>query len=67
MKILNADRSELMEVIKLEREGSNLVISGTIMEALPIRCILTPTQARSAVRLLGIRLALFVLTMLFRS
>jgi hypothetical protein len=67
MKIFNADHSELMEVVALKRDGKNLVISGNIMGSLPIRCILTPTEARSAFKLMSGRLMFFILSMLLRS
>ena len=67
MKLFSADNSVLMEVSRLERDGNNLVIVGSIMGALPVRAILTPTETRSALGLLNFRLKLFLLTLLFRS
>lgn len=67
MKLLNPDGSVLMEVSRFEREGSNLVIKGSIMGAMPVRAVLTPTETRGAVRLLGFKLLIFAFTLLFRS
>jgi hypothetical protein len=67
MKLFSPDHSVLMEVSRLEREGNNLVITGSIMGAMPIRAILTPTETRGALGLLSFRLKLFLFTMLFRS
>lgn len=67
MQIYNADGSTLMQVTSLDRRGNNLIINGTIMEAMPVRCILTPSQARSGLKLLRFRLLAFLLTFLLRS
>ena len=67
MKLLNRDHSMLMEVTRFEREGSTLVIRGTIMGAMPVQAVLTPTETRSALRQLGLRGLWFVFTLLFRS
>ncbi len=67
MKLLSPDNSVLMEVSRLEREGNHLVIIGSIMGAMPIRAILTPTETRSGFGLMSFRLKLFVFSLLFRS
>ena len=67
MKLFNPDRSTLMEVTSLRRDGSNLVVSGNIMGAMPVTCILTPSEARSALGQLGFKGMLFMITLLFRS
>jgi hypothetical protein len=67
MKLLNADHSVLMEVTRFERDGNNLVIKGSIMGAMPVHAVLTPTETRTALGQLGFRLLLFVFTLLFRS
>lgn len=67
MNLNNPDGSVLMQVTRLERSGSNLVIKGNIMGAMPVHAVLTPGEARSALRLLGFRLLLFTLSLLFRS
>ena len=67
MKLLNPDNSVLMEVTRFERQGSSLVIKGSILGAMPVHAVLTPTETRGALKLLGLRLLLFVVSMLFRS
>lgn len=67
MKLLNRDHSMLMDIAKFERHGSNLVIRGTIMGAMPVQAVLTPTETRSALRQLGFRGLLFLFSLLFRS
>lgn len=67
MKLLNRDHSLLMDVSRFEREGSTLVVRGTIMGAMPVQAILTPSEARSALRQLGFRGLIFFVSLLFRS
>lgn len=67
MKVFNTDHSELMDVVTLEREGNNLIVCGNIMQSMPIRCVVTPSEVRGAFKLVGFRLFLFLLTMPFRS
>ena len=67
MNLLNPDGSVLMEVTRFERDGSRLVIRGSIMGAMPVHAVLTPTEARGALKLLGFRLLVFLVTLLFRS
>jgi hypothetical protein len=64
--IFGADKSRLMEVQKLWREGSNLVFKGKIMGAMPVTAVVKPSQARALVKLLNWRTRLFLLTLLFR-
>lgn len=66
MKLYNLDKSTLMDVSSLTRDGDNLVVKGTILGSMPITCMLTPAEARSAIRLLSPRLVLFLLTFLLR-
>lgn len=67
MNVYNVDGSTLMQITSLDRKGNDLVINGTIMESMPIRCVLTPTQARKGLGLIKMRLAFFLMTILFRS
>ncbi len=67
MKLYASDNSDLMEVLKVTRDGSNLVVEGTIMGAMPIRAIIKPAEVRGAVRLIGLKNLWFAFTMLFRS
>jgi hypothetical protein len=42
------------------------LIEGRIMGALPVRAVLTPDQARAALKLIDTKTFLFLLTILFR-
>lgn len=66
MQLRTTDNESLMDVRALAQEGDNLVIEGRIMGALPIRAVLTPDQARAALKLLDFKTVLFLLTILFR-
>lgn len=67
MKLYNLDRSTLMEVASLKRDGNNIVIKGTILGTMPVTCMLTPAEGRALFKLLSPKLILFMLTFLFRS
>ena len=66
MKIYSADGSELMEVSTLERDGNQLLIKGKVFGSMPMTAKLKPEEARKGLKLLSFRLALFLLTLLFR-
>jgi hypothetical protein len=66
MKIYGADDREMMHITALEREGGQLVIRGKIFGALPLTAKLRPEEARAAFKLLNLRTALFLLTLIFR-
>jgi hypothetical protein len=66
MILYSPDNSALMEVLSIERSGDELVIKGKVFGTMPITARLTPQQARSGMKLLKPRLALFVLSMLLR-
>ncbi len=67
MELLTKDNDSLMTVERLTPEGNDLVIHGQIMGTLPVRAVLTPDQARAALKLLNFRTVLFLLTILFRK
>ncbi|MGH7058445.1 MAG: hypothetical protein ACREFD_17755 [Stellaceae bacterium] len=66
MKIFTTDKSELMEVSAIERDGNALLIKGKIFGTMPMTARLTPEEARRAFRLLNFRLVLFLAGFLFR-
>ena len=66
MKIYGADGREMMAVTFIGRSGSHLVIKGKLFGAMPVTAKLKPAEARNALRLLGWRTILFVLTLPFR-
>ena len=67
MKIYSADKSELMQVSKIERQGHDLVLKGKVFGTMPMSATLTPEQARAFMKLLTPRLMWFLLTMPFRK
>jgi hypothetical protein len=67
MKIRSADKSELMHVTRIERDGSDLVLKGMVFGTLRLRARLTPGEARAALRLLRPGLIWFLLTLPFRK
>jgi hypothetical protein len=66
MKIYGQDNSELMQISYLEREGNTLLIKGKVFGSMPMTAKLTPQEGRNGLKLLSLRLALFLLTFLFR-
>ena len=67
MKIFSADKSELMQVSKIERQGDDLVLKGKVFGTMPMSATLTPEQARAFMKLLTPRLIVFLLTLPFRK
>lgn len=66
MKIYGQDNSELMQISSLERDGQTLLIKGKVFGSMPMTAKLTPQEGRKALKLLNLRLALFLVTFLFR-
>jgi hypothetical protein len=66
MKIYGQDKSELMQVSLLERDGDSLLIKGKVFGSMPMTARLTPTEARQALKLLNFKLVIFLATFLFR-
>jgi hypothetical protein len=66
MKVFAADKSELMQVSSLERDGNHLVLKGKVFGTLPMSARLSPEEARKGFGLLNFRLAFFILTLPFR-
>ncbi len=67
MKLYSADKSELMQVSAVERQGGDLVIKGKVFGTMPMSATLTPENARAFFKLLTPRLAWFLLTLPFRK
>jgi len=67
MQLLTMEHDSLMDVKSLAQEGNTLVIEGRIMGALPVRAVLTPHEARAALKLIDWKTFLFLLTILFRK
>ncbi len=66
MKLVGPDKSELMAVSALERDGQDLVIKGKVFGTMPMTARLTPAEARAAFKLLDLRTILFLLTLPLR-
>lgn len=66
MKLYSPDGSELMEIDRLERDGSELVIKGKVFASLPMTARLKPEDARAGLGLLNYRLVLFLISLIFR-
>jgi hypothetical protein len=66
MKVYGGDNKEIMSITSLVREGNELVVKGKIFGAMPLTAKLRPEEARAALRLLDLRTALFLLTLVFR-
>ncbi|MEZ5897631.1 MAG: hypothetical protein R3C51_14685 [Parvularculaceae bacterium] len=67
MKIYDGQYKELMTVRRLEKDGSDLVITGKIFGAMPMKARLRPEEARAAMKMLDLRTILFLLTLIFRK
>ncbi len=66
MKLYSQDGSELMRVESVERDGNQLLIRVKVFGAMPVTAALRPEEARSGLKLLNLRLAIFLLTFPFR-
>ena len=67
MKIYSADKSELMQVSVIERDGDDLVIKGKVFGAMPMSARLRPSEARAALKLLTPKMIFFLITLPFRK
>lgn len=66
-KIYDANKSELMAISGLEREGNELVIRGKIYGAMPMSARLRPEDVRNLLKLLNLKIIIFAISMLFRK
>jgi hypothetical protein len=67
MKLYSPDKSELMDVSAIERDGNDLVIKGKVFGAMPMTARLRPEEAKRALKLVDLKTALFILTLPFRK
>lgn len=67
MRLYASDKSVLMEVKAIERDGSDLVVKGKVLGTMPMTARLTPAQCREGLKLLNVRTVLFLLTLPFRK
>jgi hypothetical protein len=66
LTLLSPDNTKLMEIETLERSGNELLIKGKVFGAMPMTARLTPAEARKGLKLVNVKLALFLLTFLLR-
>jgi hypothetical protein len=66
MKLYSTDNSPLMEIDALERSGNDLLIKGKVFGTMPMTARLSPAEARNGLKLLSLKLVLFLLTFLLR-
>lgn len=66
-KIFDTNKGELMAVSALERDGNDLVIRGKIYGAMPMTARLQPEEVRNLLKLLNLKIMLFLVTMPFRK
>ena len=67
MKIYGQDNTEIMQINSFERDGNRLVLKGKVFGTMPISAKLTPQEGRNGLKLLNFKVALFLLTFLFRK
>ena len=67
MKLYSPDKSELMDVSSIGRDGNDLVIKGKVFGSMPMTAKLRPAEARKALKLIDFKTALFLLTLPFRK
>jgi hypothetical protein len=65
MKLYTSDNAELMEVTAISSNGSTLIVTGTIMGAMPVEAILTGTEFRKIFSLLSFKTIFAALKILF--
>jgi hypothetical protein len=66
LTLYSSDNTKLMEIDALERRGNDLLIKGKVFGAMPMTARLSPSEARKGLKLLNVKLALFLLTFLLR-
>ena len=66
MKFFTPEKSELIEITKVETHAEGLVIHGKIMGTMPMKAVLTGPQLRSGFRFARPRIIWTLVKMLFR-
>ena len=66
LTLYSPDNTKLMEIEALERSGSDLLIKGIVFGAMPMTARLSPAEARKGLKLINLKLVLFLLTFLLR-
>ena len=65
MKLFTTDNSEMMDISKIEAENGRLLITGTIMGAMPVQVVMTGTEMRKVLPLLSFKVIVTAIKMLF--
>lgn len=55
MRLVTTARSDLMEISSIDIEDGVVVVTGTIMGAMPVRAVVSGAEMRKGYSLLGIR------------
>lgn len=66
MKFHGPDGGEIMQVTRLEKRGSSLVVKGQVFGAMPLSAELRPEDARAVFGLLNWKVVWCLVTLLFR-
>lgn len=66
MKIYAVDDRELMDISELVPHGNALLLRGRIFGSMPVTAKLTPSEVRAALKLLGWRNLIFLVSLLLR-
>jgi hypothetical protein len=67
MKLFTSDNGDLMEVDAVTPLNDHLVVTGTIMGAMPIEAHLTPAELRKALKLINFKVVCTLLKMFFKG
>ena len=46
MRLMTTDNSELMQISSVRTEGGKVIVSGTIMGAMPVQAVVSGTELR---------------------
>jgi hypothetical protein len=67
MRLYSNDKTVLMEVSSLERDGNDLLVRGKVLGAMPMTARLTPDECRAGLKLVNLRTLWFLLTLPLRK
>jgi hypothetical protein len=55
MKLGLNDKTGLMDISKITADGKRLIVTGTILGSVPVRAVLTATEARKALSMMSFK------------
>jgi hypothetical protein len=67
MTLYSPDKTPLMQISAIERKGNELLIKGKVFGTMPMTAHLRPSEARRGLRMIGLRMAWFLLTLMLRK